>query len=75
MHIVYRARRLADAHTACSLLATHGIDSHIADPTPQKDTDVILVCVDNRTFDKARRALRDWAAGQDLSHSTERSAT
>jgi hypothetical protein len=75
MHIVYRARHLADAHSACDRLAKLGIDSHIAHQTQHQDAEVICVLVDNRTFDKARRALREWAPGRDHGHTIERSVT
>ena len=79
MQIVYRARGIDDARTAQSLLASVGIDAHIADQAlwevagQRPEADVIRVLVDNRKLDKARRALREWAGGREAS--TERSDT
>lgn len=66
MQVVYRARSIADARTACGLLADVGIAAHIADQAlwslagQRQDADVIRVLVDNRRLDKARRALAGW---------------
>ena len=74
MQIAYRARRIADARSACSLLEKAGIAAHIADQAlwevagERQGADVIRVLVDNRALDKARRALRDWVAPQDQQH-------
>lgn len=81
MQIAYRARGIEDARTACSLLASVGIDAHIADQGlwevagSRPEADVIRVLVDNRKLDKARRALRDWATGRDNHRPSERSYT
>lgn len=81
MQIAYRARGIEDARTACSLLASVGIDAHIADQGlwevagHRPEADVIRVLVDNRKLDKARRALRDWATGRENIHPSERSFT
>lgn len=81
MQIAYRARGIEDARTACSLLASVGIDAHIADQGlwevagHRPEADVIRVLVDNRKLDKARRALRDWATGRENTHPSERSFT
>lgn len=81
MQIAYRARGIDDARTACSLLQSVGIDAHIADQTlwevagSRQEADVIRVLVDNRKLDKARRALRDWAACRENNLSNERSRT
>lgn len=79
MQIAYRARRIADARTACSLLASAGIDAHIADQAlwevagQRQEADVIRVLVDNRSVDKARRALRAWIEGHGIDPTSERS--
>lgn len=81
MQIAYRARGIEDARTACSLLASVGIDAHIADQGlwevagNRPEADVIRVLVDNRKLDKARRALRDWVTGRENHRSSERSYT
>lgn len=81
MHIAYRARGIEDARTAVSLLASIGIDAHIADQSlwevagHRPEADVIRVLVDNRELDRARRALRDWATGRENNQTSERSIT
>jgi hypothetical protein len=58
MQIVYRARGIEDARTACSLLASVGIDAHIADQGlwevagHRPEADVIRVLVDNPSWTK-----------------------
>jgi len=75
MQIAYRARHISDARSAHSLLEKAGIAAHIADQElwdiagQRKDADVIRVLVDNRSLDKARRALRAWIASQ-VHHTT-----
>ncbi|HET8935405.1 MAG TPA: hypothetical protein VFN67_18285 [Polyangiales bacterium] len=60
------------------MLASAGIDAHIADETlwevagQRQEADVIRVLVDNRRLDKARRALRAWAASREAAQSTLR---
>jgi len=74
MQVAYRARRIDDARAACSLLEKAGIAAHIADQAlweiagQRQDADVIRVLVDNRSLDRARRALREWIAS--LEHPT-----
>jgi hypothetical protein len=81
MQIVYRARHIADARSACTVLERAGIAAHIADQelwevAGQRQTaDVIRVLVDNRSLDKARRALREFVAEQAQHPSIERSVT
>jgi hypothetical protein len=66
MQVVYRARSIADARTAKAVLEKAGISAHIADEAlwevagQRRDADVIRVWVDNRSLDKARRALQGW---------------
>lgn len=73
MQIAYRARGIEEARGACSLLASAGIDAHIADQTlwdvagQRAEADVIRVLVDNRRLDNARRALREFAARREQS--------
>jgi len=70
MQIVYRARSLAAAQSASSVLAQAGITCHIADEAlwniagQRAEADVIRVLVDNRLLDHARRALRAWQQAQ-----------
>ena len=66
MQVVYRARSIVDARTACDVLANAGIAAHIADQAlwaiagQRPDADVIRVLVDNRRLDKARRTVEGW---------------
>jgi hypothetical protein len=70
MQVVYRARSIADARKACSVLAEAGITTHIADQAlwevagQRRDADVIRVLVDNHRLDDARRALQGWVKFQ-----------
>jgi hypothetical protein len=57
MQIVYRAKNLVEAEKARDLLVNAGIATHIADPTV---ADVVSVLVDNRSVDRARRAIAAW---------------
>jgi hypothetical protein len=81
MQIAYRARCIEDARSAYKLLANAGIEAHIADQAlweiagQRDDADVIRVLVDNRSLDDARRALRDWIAGQRHEDPSETSPT
>ena len=70
MQTVYCARSLADARSACTVLAASGIPAHVADQAlweiagQRPDADVIRVHVDNCSLDKARRVLRAWSEAQ-----------
>jgi hypothetical protein len=62
MRIAHRATDLADAQRAQQILTDSGIPSHIADRelwdhAVLTGTEVIRVMVDNRTEDRARRAM------------------
>ena len=78
MQIAYRARGIEEARGVCSMLASAGIDAHIADEAlwevagQRQEADVIRVLVDNRRLDKARRALREWVASHETTRSTQR---
>jgi hypothetical protein len=65
MQTVHRATSLADAQNAREVLVRCGVTSHIADEIlwstgELSGTDAIRVMVDNRSVDRARRALSAW---------------
>jgi Putative prokaryotic signal transducing protein len=65
MQTVHRARSLADAQNARDVLVRCGVTAHIADEVfwgtgELSGTDAIRVMVDNRSVDRARRALQAW---------------
>lgn len=69
MQIVHRATSLADAESARDVLISSGIPSHISKDSRQNQgalpgTEFIRVMVDNRTLDRARRAIAVWKKSQ-----------
>jgi hypothetical protein len=66
MLVVYHARSLQDARSACELLTGRGIPAHIADQAlwevagQRQEADEIRIFVDNRRLDQARRVIQAW---------------
>lgn len=65
MQTVHRATSLADAQGARDVLVRSGIPAHISDEPrwvsgEEPGNDFIRVMVDNRAWDRARRAIEGW---------------